>query len=77
VTLSEVNDLIRDAGLDDSGCEEIIVEGERPGLAVSDDGRTDAADGPSYANGELAGATSDALALFLRKLRAYPLLTKE
>jgi RNA polymerase primary sigma factor len=78
VTLSEVSELIRDAGVDDADCEEIVGEIEGRGLTVSDDcGRTDADDGPSYANGDLAGATSDALALFLRDIRAYPLLTKE
>jgi RNA polymerase primary sigma factor len=78
VTLSEVNDLIRDAGLDDADCEDIIGDIEGRGLNVSDDcGRSGVDDGPSYANGDLAGATSDALALFLRDIRAYPLLTKE
>ena len=78
VTLSDVNELMKDAGLDDSSCDEIVGEIESRGLDVSDDcGRESAEEGPVYANGDLAGATSDALALFLRDIRAYPLLTKE
>ena len=46
-------------------------------VEVSDDCGRDVPEQVQYGNAELAGATTDALGLFLRELRRFPLLTAE
>ena len=78
VNLSEMSDVVRELDLSDDEAGELSEELDARGLDVSDDcGKNDAEPGPSYGNGDLAGATSDALALFLRDIRRFDLLTKE
>ena len=78
VNLSELSTLVHELDLDDVEAEEVDDEVHARGLDVTDDcGRTDVAEQTSYANDDMAGVTSDALALFLRDIRQYPLLTKE
>jgi len=78
VNLSEMSELVQELDLSDEESGELNAEIDSRGLELSDDcGKADAAPGPSYANGDMAGATSDALALFLRDIRHYPLLTKD
>jgi len=78
ICLSEMSDLARDLELSDDDAERLSDEIENRGLVISDDcGRSDAQPGPSYGNGDLAGATSDALALFMRDIRRFPLLSKD
>ena len=78
VNLSELSDVVRELDLSDEEAGELTEEIDSRGLEVSDDcGKADAEPGPSYANGDMAGATSDALALFLRDIRRYPLLGKD
>ena len=78
ICLSEMSELARDLELSDDDAERLNDEIENRGLVISDDcGRTDAQPGPSYGNGDLAGATSDTLALFMRDIRRFPLLSKE
>ncbi len=78
VNLSELSEAVRDLELTDAQAEDLSDEIDSRGLEVSDDcGRTQVPAGPTYENGEVAGATSDALALFLRDLGRFPLLTRE
>ena len=75
VNLSELSELTQELELSDEEARELADRLESRGIEVTDDcGRE--ADGPtSYANGELATMTGDALQLFLRDVRRHPLLT--
>jgi RNA polymerase primary sigma factor len=75
VNLSELSDLVQDAGLDDEQSHELHERLEARGLELSDDcGHVDVAD-LKYANEDVAGVTTDALQMFLNELRHYPLLS--
>ena len=78
VNLSELSEAVRDLELSDDQAEDLNAEIDSRGLEVSDDcGRAHAESGPTYENAEVAGATSDALALFLNDLRRFALLSAE
>ncbi len=75
VNLSELSDLVQEAGLDDEQSHELHERLEARGLELSDDcGHVDVAD-LQYANDDFAGVTTDALQMFLNELRHYPLLS--
>lgn len=74
--LSEVSTLIQELGLDEAQAQELHDRVGARGIEVSDD-CGHAAQEVRVENGDLAAATSDALGLFLRELRRYPLLTKD
>jgi RNA polymerase primary sigma factor len=77
VNLSEFSELVQDLDLDDDGVNEAEDRVESRGLTLSDDcGRTGIKE-TSIQNGELAGATTDALQIFLNEIRRYPLLTAD
>ena len=77
VNLSELSDLAQELELDEDRTQEIHERIELRGVDVSDDcGRSDAGE-TRFANGDVAGATTDALQLFLNEIRRYPLLTKD
>ena len=77
VNLSEISELAQSLELDEARAQELQDRIEAHGLEVSDDcGRADAGEA-RYANDEVAGATTDALQLFLNEIRRHPLLTKE
>ena len=75
--LSEISELIESLDLDDRGVAEVFEQIEACGVEVSDDCGRDVPEQVQYGNAELAGATTDALGLFLRELRRFPLLTAE
>jgi RNA polymerase primary sigma factor len=50
---------------------------EERGLEVRDDCGRDNIEQTSYANGDLAAQTTDAMSLFLQEVRRYPLLTRD
>jgi RNA polymerase primary sigma factor len=75
--LSEVSTLIEDLGLDDAGVAEVFERIQSCGVEISDDCGRDVPEQVRYENDELAAATVDALGLFLRDLRQFPLLTAE
>jgi RNA polymerase primary sigma factor len=77
VSLSELSDLAGRLELGDDDLAAVHDEAERRGLDVSDDCARPAVPATSYVNGELATTTTDALAMFLREIRRYPLLTAE
>jgi len=77
VNLSDLSDLVQDLDLDVEEASEVRDEIDARGLDVTDDCARDGADeDTAYENDDLAGTTSDALALFLRDIRQHPLLTK-
>jgi RNA polymerase primary sigma factor len=75
--LSEVSELIERLDLDDRGVAEVFEQLEQCGVSVQDDCGRDVPEQVQYRNTDLAGATTDALGLFLRELRNFPLLTAE
>ena len=75
--LSEVDELARSAGLSDDQLEALEDEIDRRGIPVRDDCGRSGVPATGYQNGDLAYATTDALQLFLREARRYPLLTAE
>jgi RNA polymerase primary sigma factor len=77
VTLSELDELIQSLDLSEEESEALQDEVAAREIEVSDDcGRT-GTDPTRFQNGDLAGATTDALQLFLNEVRRYPLLTAE
>jgi RNA polymerase primary sigma factor len=77
VNLSEFEELVRTLELSDEEASALQDRIEERGLELSDDCGREGIDPTSYSNGELAGATTDALQLFLNEIRRYPLLTAE
>ena len=75
VSLSELDELVQSLELSDEDAQSIHDLIDARGLEVNDDcGRSEVIDS-RYLHGELAGATTDALQLFLNEIRRYPLLT--
>jgi RNA polymerase primary sigma factor len=75
VNLSELSDLMQEAGLDDDDQNDLHERLEAQGVAVTDDcGHADVVN-LRYANDSVAVVTTDALQMFLNELRQYPLLS--
>jgi len=75
VNLSELSDLMQEAGLDDDEQHDLHERLEAEGVAVTDDcGHADVVN-LRYANDSVAVVTTDALQMFLNELRQYPLLS--
>ncbi len=78
LALSELNDLAARLELSEEELGVVHEQADARGLDVTDDcAREGAIPATTYLNGELAGTTTDALAMFLREIRRYPLLTAE
>ena len=78
VNLSELSGLVQELDLDDEAAHAVNDELDARGLEVTDDcGRADANDETTYDNDGMSAVTGDALALFLRDIRQFPLLTRE
>ena len=77
MNLSELEDLTRSLGLSEEQATALQVSIEERGLELSDDCGRAGVEPTRYQNGELAGATTDALQLFLNEIRRYPLLSAE
>jgi RNA polymerase primary sigma factor len=77
VNLSEFDELVRTMELSDDDAGALQDRIEERGLELSDDCGRAGVEPTRYGNGELAGATTDALQLFLNEIRRYPLLTAE
>jgi len=71
---SEVEGILDEVGLDDEEVEALYEEIDELGIELRDDRGRERRAGPSYANGELAAATTDSLQLFLNEMARYPLL---
>ena len=77
VNLSDLSDVVQESELSEEDAQAIQDMLEERGLEVRDDcGRVNI-EQTSYANGDLAVQTTDAMALFLQEVRRYPLLTRE
>jgi RNA polymerase primary sigma factor len=75
VNLSELSELMQEAGLDDDEQHDVHDRLETQGVDVTDDcGHADVVN-LRYANDDLAVVTTDALQMFLNELRNYPLLS--
>jgi RNA polymerase primary sigma factor len=77
LNLSEVSELTHELDLSDEEAQALADRLEARGIDVTDDCGREADGPPTYANGELAAMTGDALQLFLRDIRRYPLLSAE
>jgi RNA polymerase primary sigma factor len=75
VELSQLNELVEELALDDREGEALIEEIEARGIRVTDDCGRESTAPVTYANDDLAVATTDALQLFLQEVRRFPLLT--
>jgi RNA polymerase primary sigma factor len=77
VELSELDRLAQELDLAPDDVEAAYRELEERGVEVRDDcGREDTPE-PTYVNGDLTSATTDALQLFLNEMARFPLLTAE
>jgi RNA polymerase primary sigma factor len=76
VELSELSELIQEADLGDDEAQLVHDMLQERGLDVRDDCGRGGVEETSYANGDLADRTTDAMSLFLHEVRRYPLLTR-
>jgi len=76
VELSELSELIQETDLSDDDAQLVHDMLQERGLDVRDDCGRQGVEQTSYANGEMAERTTDAMSLFLQEVRRYPLLTK-
>jgi RNA polymerase primary sigma factor len=74
IELSRLNQLVDALDLDEHAVEALFDETQTRGIELSDDCGRDVPEHVSYANEDLAVATTDALQLFLQEVRRYPLL---
>jgi RNA polymerase primary sigma factor len=77
VNLSDYDQVVRGLELSEEAAGALQDRIEERGLELSDDCGRVQVEPTRYQNGELAGATTDALQLFLNEIRRYPLLTAE
>jgi RNA polymerase primary sigma factor len=77
IELSELSELIQEADLGDDEAQIVQDMLQERGLEVRDDCGRHVAEQTSYANGDLAERTTDAMSLFLQEVRRYPLLTRD
>ncbi len=77
VNLSEFDELVRALEIPDDEVESLQQELDQLGVDLTDDCGRANVQPTSYRNDEVAGATTDALQLFLNEVRRYELLTAE
>ena len=77
VDLSELSEAVQEAELGEDEAQQLQDMVEERGLEVRDDCGREEIEQTSYVNDDLAGQTTDAMSLFLREVRRYPLLTRE
>jgi RNA polymerase primary sigma factor len=77
VDLSELSDLVQEAELSEDDARTLQDLLEEGGLEVRDDCGREHVEQTSFSNSELAAQTTDAMALFLREVRRFALLTRE
>jgi RNA polymerase primary sigma factor len=75
LNLGDIATVVARLELDEEAQGLIEDEGRLRGLEVTDDCGRASVPATHFLNGELAGATTDALSLFLREVRKHPLLT--
>jgi RNA polymerase primary sigma factor len=77
VNLSQFSELLHELDLDEDELAHVYEQLEERGIELSDDCGHVREDEPTFANGDLAHATTDALQLFLNEAGRYKLLTAE
>jgi RNA polymerase primary sigma factor len=77
VELSELSEAVQEADLGEEEAQTLQDMVEERGLEVRDDCGREEIEQTAYVNDELAAQTTDAMQLFLREVRRYPLLTRE
>jgi RNA polymerase primary sigma factor len=77
LNLSEVNEFLQKADLDEEQVEGLFEQLEERHIALTDDCARSDSDDTVYVNGDLAVATTDALQLFLNEAGRYKLLTAQ
>jgi RNA polymerase primary sigma factor len=75
VQLSELSELVQELELPEDEAQALQERIEARGLEIRDDCGNGKPPGPDYNHDELVVMTSDALQLFLRDVRRYPLLS--
>jgi RNA polymerase primary sigma factor len=75
IDLTELDELVGRLGLGPDEVADLQAAIDARGIEVRDDCGRESVPASRYANGELAGSTTDALQLFLNEARRYPLLT--
>ena len=76
VELSELSELIQETDLSDEEAQIVHDVLQERGLDLRDDCGRGGVEQTSYANGDLADRTTDAMSLFLQEVRRHPLLTR-
>ena len=77
VNLSQFSELVQELDLDGDELAKVYEQLDERGIELSDDCGQVQEDEPTFVNGELASATTDALQLFLNEAGRYKLLTAE
>jgi RNA polymerase primary sigma factor len=77
INLSEFNEFVRAAEIDDDDVEALYDELDRRQIDLTDDCARDDAKDATYVNGDLAVATTDALQMFLNEIGRHALLTAQ
>jgi RNA polymerase primary sigma factor len=77
INLSDLSEAIQDVELDDEQITAVHDRIEARGLEVTDDCGRNGVEQTRVTNGDVAGATTDALQLFFNEIRRHPLLTAE
>jgi RNA polymerase primary sigma factor len=77
VNLSQFSELLHELDLDEDDLAHVYEQLEERGIELSDDCGRVREDDATFANGDLAHATTDALQLFLNEAGRYKLLTAE
>ncbi len=75
IRISRLDEVARAALLSPAEIDALEDEVEARGIALEDDCGRSGVQPTSYENGDVGGATTDALALFLSEVRRHPLLT--
>jgi RNA polymerase primary sigma factor len=76
IELSELSELIQETDMGDDEAQLVHDMLQERGFEVRDDCGRNGVEQTSYANGDLADRTTDAMSLFLQEVRRYPLLTR-
>ncbi|MGN6431510.1 MAG: sigma-70 family RNA polymerase sigma factor [Gaiellaceae bacterium] len=78
LNLSEFSEFVQEHELDEGQLSHLYEELEERHIDLTDDcARTETEEEPTFINGDLAVATTDALQLFLNEAAKWPLLTAE
>jgi RNA polymerase primary sigma factor len=75
VNLSQVSEILQELDVDDDEIQAIHEDIEARGVELTDDCARITVEPTRVGSDELAGATTDALQLFLNEIRKYPLLS--